>query len=707
MSSKSFTSLKPVILGNDDYDESTVNQAYCPTSEETAVKQVYSPENSCSSIECGQRVTSLLNINVTPRNLVNVTQENVSSLFTEITEDTTNMHVPSQNVQNVLQLYRQLPKDMFLNQIISDYHSDEMELKELRNTLFSEIKCLAEFPFPIGSELKRRKKPKIGESTALKLCNDIYVLASIFEGAPFDDMKELLSISKQNYDNTQNETICIDSSDTNTSCSHDSDIALFRSMLTTIQADLFSLKHENKSLREDYQKELKSIKADVILLKTDITESIDKLQETATDCKQVVDRVTDERYNGVTRVKNDLKIMQFDIKLLNDNLDSKCQDLTNKFSLVPKLEKRLSKFEQKLANSKEPSSDYVNTHKPACGSNIQTPEGSDAGTGGSPQLVAEKIQSNYRLVCENNDSDFTSSLVQCPITHKLYRVKGNSTVDTGNSNPNAPIRPDTQSDSTVLKYPPTVCVSDATDTNANSTYNYFQDSSCDPSNGVHHSVINVPVSNRFEALHDDRVNSDLSYSEALKRPVQSSTESCNLPTASIPVRISERRKRNGKNNGQDPTLSSQEVRSKQDSSQAFGWSTGIEQGDGDGEFIKHIRRKSSRFYIGGFKPSITEMVLCSYVQRRGVHVSWINIRRYHDQDRAVIQLNVDADKGSRLLEDGFWPEEVVCRPWYPRNVFRQRNQRRSNWVETDTYDYAHEYNADDRNSLRNYTRNID
>ena len=374
---------------------------------------------------------------------------------------------------------------------------------------------------------------------------------------------------------------------------------------------------------------------------------------------------------------------------------------------MPKLETRLSKLEQKLANSKEPSSDYVNTHKPACGSRIQTPEGSDAGTGDSPQLVAKTIQSNYDLVCENNDSDCTSSLVQCPITHKLYRVKGNSTVDTVNSNTNAPIRPDTQSDSTVLKYPPTVCVSDATDTNANSTCNYFQDSSCDPSNDVHHSVINVPVSNRFEALHDDRVNSDLSYREALKRPVHSSTESCNLPTASIPVRIYERRKRNGKNNGQDPSLSSHEVRSKQDSSQAFGWSTGIEQGDGDGEFIKHIRRKSSRFYIGGLKPSITEMVLCSYVQRRGVHVSWINIRRYHDQDRAVIQLNADADKGSRLLEDGFWPEEVVCRPWYPRNVFRQRNQRRSNWVETDTYDYAHEYNADDRKSLRNYTRNID
>ena len=37
-------------------------------------------------------------------------------------------------------------------------------------------------------------------------------------------------------------------------------------------------------------------------------ESIDKLQETATDCKQVVDRVTDERYNGLTIVKNDSKL---------------------------------------------------------------------------------------------------------------------------------------------------------------------------------------------------------------------------------------------------------------------------------------------------------------------------------------------------------------------------------------------------------------
>ena len=412
------------------------------------MKQVFSPDNSNSSFQCGQRVTSLLNINVTPRNLVNVTQENVSSLFTEITDDTTNVHVLSQNIQNVLQLFRQLPKYIFLSQILSDFQSDEMDLKELRNTLFSELKTLVDFPFPIGSELKRRKKQKIGESTAVKLCNDIYVLASVFEGASFDDLKELLSISKYNQDSTQNDAICIDSSDTSVSCKHDSDIALFRSMLTTIQANVFTLKQENKSLREDYREELKSIKDDVILLKTDIRETIDKLQETANDCKQVVDRVTDDRLNGITRVKNDLKLVQFDMKTLNENLDARCNELVNKFSLVPKLDKRLSKLEQQCAISKETPSDYVTHLKPTCEASIQTPVGND-----SPPYVAKKIT----LTRVNNDNECTGKLVQCPIANKFYRqLADNKPINFAESDPDFHAHSNTQSDHTMLKHQPTL-----------------------------------------------------------------------------------------------------------------------------------------------------------------------------------------------------------------------------------------------------------
>ena len=121
----------------------------------------------------------------------------------------------------------------------------------------------------------------------MKLCSDIYILTSIFAGAPFEDMKGLLSVSKANTDHTQNDTVCIDYPAVLATgidcCKHDSDLALFRSILTTVQEDIFSLKQENTTLRDEYKHDLKSIRADVVLLKTDITEVIDKLQSAASE----------------------------------------------------------------------------------------------------------------------------------------------------------------------------------------------------------------------------------------------------------------------------------------------------------------------------------------------------------------------------------------------------------------------------------------
>ena len=133
MSEQTFTTLQPVILGNDEYDEMSRKEVFTFNCDETFLKEVYSPE---------------------------------------------------------------LPNDLFLSKLLSDYHSDEMELKEFRNTMFVELKALEEFPFPPGSELNRRKKPGMGESAAIILCSDIYVLTSVLDGAPFEYMKELISVSK-------------------------------------------------------------------------------------------------------------------------------------------------------------------------------------------------------------------------------------------------------------------------------------------------------------------------------------------------------------------------------------------------------------------------------------------------------------------------------------------------------------------------------
>ena len=81
---------------------------------------------------------------------------------------------------------RDLPRDRFVNILLSDYHLDEMQLKNIRSKLFDELKALEEFPFASGNELKRCKKTKIGDSVAMKLCNNIHTLTSVLDGAPFE-----------------------------------------------------------------------------------------------------------------------------------------------------------------------------------------------------------------------------------------------------------------------------------------------------------------------------------------------------------------------------------------------------------------------------------------------------------------------------------------------------------------------------------------
>ena len=120
----------------------------------------------------------------------------------------------------------------------------------------------------------------------------------------------------------------------------------------------------------------------------------------------------------------------------------------------------------------------------------------------------------------------------------------------------------------------------------------------------------------------------------------------------------------------------------------------------------YVRSKSMRCYVGGFKSSITENLLCNYVQRRGVFVSWLNIRRYPDQNRAVIQINVDGERGASLFEEGFWPEGVQCRPWYPRNAYRRKLQTRS-YQAADRETYDNVYVVNDDTSIHSFMRNID
>ncbi|MES9880149.1 MAG: hypothetical protein ABW185_04630 [Sedimenticola sp.] len=123
----------------------------------------------------------------------------------------------------------------------------------------------------------------------------------------------------------------------------------------------------------------------------------------------------------------------------------------------------------------------------------------------------------------------------------------------------------------------------------------------------------------------------------------------------------------------------------------------------DDDFWQHVRKPPIRYYIGGFKPSITENKLYNYVTKRGPSVTTINIFRNRRNPGAVtIRLNVESDSQCRLIEDPyFWPDGIICKPWVNNNRYRAGNNRgsyrsargsRFNRNDSDIPDYVNEYN---------------
>ena len=92
--------------------------------------------------------------------------------------------------------------------------------------------------------------------------------------------------------------------------------------------------------------------------------------------------------------------------------------------------------------------------------------------------------------------------------------------------------------------------------------------------------------------------------------------------------------------------------------------------DEDENFQQHIKfkKRTKRFFLGGFNTSITEDVISKYVSRRGPVVKWVSIwKSKRDPDNVVIRLNIEDNANAQLLEgSGFWPRGVRCRQWRDR-----------------------------------------
>jgi len=87
----------------------------------------------------------------------------------------------------------------------------------------------------------------------------------------------------------------------------------------------------------------------------------------------------------------------------------------------------------------------------------------------------------------------------------------------------------------------------------------------------------------------------------------------------------------------------------------------------------YVRKKTKRFYLGGFNSNVTERVIGLHINDKGPKVTKINIFRSNFRP-PVIRLNVEDDENVFLVsEPGFWPNGIVCKPWVSKTRYRARN----------------------------------
>lgn len=87
------------------------------------------------------------------------------------------------------------------------------------------------------------------------------------------------------------------------------------------------------------------------------------------------------------------------------------------------------------------------------------------------------------------------------------------------------------------------------------------------------------------------------------------------------------------------------------------------------------RHRTKRYFVGGFSNTISTDKLSTFITNRGPKVTMI--RKFTSRKRpnkAILRINIEANEYADLvMEDGFWPRDIVCRRWLSRGSLRKRD----------------------------------
>ena len=115
-----------------------------------------------------------------------------------------------------------------------------------------------------------------------------------------------------------------------------------------------------------------------------------------------------------------------------------------------------------------------------------------------------------------------------------------------------------------------------------------------------------------------------------------------------------------------------------------------EETDSNEDFLQYVRRRTKRFYVGGFKPSITKAKLAKYVGDKGPTVTKVSVFRNKKYKTTVVRINIEDNEMANLLVNDpyFWPDGMQCRPWLSHNCYKNRHNEVHSGQKNQTDNYG-------------------
>ena len=537
-------------------------------------------------------------------------------------------------------LFRGLPKEMFVSRILSDTASCETKLGEMRSVLFEQLKEAEDFPYGLQAMLKRRVYTRSGDSVPIKLAHDIHTLMSVTEGAEYSEMRELLSSGSgrsqrsQSCSSTANETII----------SHDfsSEIKVLAESVNTMKADMLKMKQSHLAVESTRSKQIDTLKSTVFSLKADISKLSNAVTRAVTDIRLSAERIESEKSLGVTNLKSEMRLMKGSLASIEDTV-------FNMQTLVASGKTSVSQSGKtnRKAKSCHPSDNLARSD-----------------TGGSPATSAadsgSSLQSNLNLdtpmgetLVNNPDCSFTAELMGGQRS-ELQQAEGSDEQSSG-----LPYEPSGEPDIAHDDEAPRTGVAEggtdqARNENARSLHNFRSEMNMNLTSDTPNVPFNAPGISSYK----DMVTSTGSTSHRNDTSQSlGATITRNGTGQSITTRVT-------RNIGSDNHGSG----SSWEGNEAFG-------ADDDDDFQLFVKKKAKRYYLGGFKPSITRQRIENYVNRRGPTVTWVRIwNSKRRPNNVIIRLNVEDNDRAKFLEnETFWPRGVTCRPWTNGRPNKSRN----------------------------------